>query len=128
VTADRKPLIYVAGPITGDPFGCVRQSIEAFDWLRSIGAVPFCPQWTVLPEMVSTRPYEEWMAYDLDVLARCDALLRMPGESPGADREVAHALKAVGIPAVYWCTQGRLALADAVARWDSTTRLTLVTL
>ena len=37
------------------------------------------------------------MTADFDVLARCDALLRMPGESPGADREVAHALKVVGI-------------------------------
>lgn len=121
-----KPMVYVAGPITGGPFGCVRQSIEAFDFLRAIGAVPFCPQWSVLPAMVSERPYEAWMTYDFDVLARCDALLRMPGESPGADREVAHALKVVGIPAVYWTAEGRAALARAIASWDRTRRLSLV--
>jgi hypothetical protein len=92
-----KPLIYVAGPITRDPFGCVRQSLDAWERLRALDAVPFCPQWSVLPEMVKQRHYEEWMAYDFDVIAHCDALVRLPGESPGADREIEHA-ETVGIP------------------------------
>ncbi|HNE37355.1 MAG TPA: DUF4406 domain-containing protein [Microthrixaceae bacterium] len=86
-----KPLVYVAGPISGDPFGCVRQGVEAFDVLRGVGCTPILPQLSVLAEMVQHRPYEEWMAYDFEVIARCDALVRLPGESEGADREVRHA-------------------------------------
>lgn len=95
-----KPLVYVAGPISGDPFGCVRQAIDAFDRLRAIGAVPFLPQMTVLHAMVVDTPYEEWMAYDFDVIRKCDALLRLAGESSGADREIAFAGE-IGLP-VFW--------------------------
>ena len=102
MSAVRKPLVYVAGPITGDPFGCVRQSAEAFGTLRALGCVPFCPQWSVIAEMVQHYSYEEWMAYDFDVIARADALVRLPGDSPGADREVVHA-DDLGIP-IFWIT------------------------
>ena len=30
------------------------------------------------------------MALDLALLERCDGLVRLPGESPGADRELEH--------------------------------------
>lgn len=114
--SEQKPLVYVAGPITGDPFGCVRQSVEAFTWLRDLGCVPFCPQWSVIAEMVEHRPYDEWMAYDFDVIARADALLRLPGESPGAEREVVEA-SVLGIP-VFRFQPGRLSeVIDFVAEW-----------
>lgn len=93
----KKPLVYVAGPITSDPFGCVRQSMDAFTTLRALGCVPFCPQWSVIGEMVQHFSYEEWMAYDFDMIERCDALVRLTGDSPGADREVDHADE-LGIP------------------------------
>lgn len=96
-----KPLIYVAGPITGDPHGCVRRALPAFDWLTSNGAVPFLPQLTVIAEMIQPRHYEAWMTYDLDVIDRCDALVRLPGDSPGADREVTHAHQR-GLPVFAW--------------------------
>lgn len=86
-----KPLVYVAGPVTGNPWGCVRQATDAFAWLRDAGCVPFLPQLSVLHEMVDPQPYEEWLTYDLDVLEHCHALVRLPGESSGADREVAWA-------------------------------------
>lgn len=93
----RKPLVYVAGPITGDPFGCVRQAMGAFQMIRHAGCVPFLPQLSVIGEMVAPQDYEAWMAYDLDVIEHCDALYRLPGESPGADREVEFARK-LGLP------------------------------
>lgn len=101
----KKPLVYVAGPISGDPFGCVRQSMDAFTALREMGCVPFCPQWSVIAEMVQPQLYEEWMAYDFDVIARADALVRLSGVSPGADREVVEAER-LGIP-VYTLELGR---------------------
>jgi hypothetical protein len=44
-----------------------------------MGFVPFLPQLSVLHEMVAPLPYEEWLAYDFEVIARCDALVRLPG-------------------------------------------------
>ena len=40
--------------------------------------------------------YERWLEYDMEWLTACDALVRLPGESKGADREVARA-KELGI-------------------------------
>lgn len=39
------------------------------------------------------KSYEQWMAEDFFWLDKCDCLLRIPGESPGADREVEYALQ-----------------------------------
>lgn len=84
-------LVYVAGPITADPFGCVRTANAVFTDLRALGLVPFLPQLSVLAEMVEHRPYDDWLAYDFDVIRHCAALVRLPGDSPGADREMEHA-------------------------------------
>jgi hypothetical protein len=86
-----KPLVYVAGPITGNPFGCVRAAIPAWRWLREHGAVPISPQLSVLHEMIDPEGYEAWMEHDLDLIDRCDALVRLPGESKGADSQVCFA-------------------------------------
>lgn len=93
----RRPLVYVAGPITGNPFGCVRQATDAFDHLRLYELVPFLPQLSVLHEMVAPRTYEDWLAYDMAMLEHCHGLVRLGGDSPGADREVAAAHDA-GMP------------------------------
>ena len=95
-----KPLVYVAGPITGDPFGCVRKAAHAFGYLRDAGCVPFLPQLSVIQEMVDPLPYETWLEYDFDVIRRCDALYRLDGESPGADREVEFATS-LGLPVFF---------------------------
>jgi hypothetical protein len=42
-------------------------------------------------------PPDYWYEWDLHALLKCDALLRMPGISVGADREVEFA-RAHGIP------------------------------
>jgi hypothetical protein len=51
--------------------------------------------------------YEAWMAYDFEWLSTCAAVLRLPGDSPGADREVDAALNA-GKP-VFYSTAGIIA-------------------
>lgn len=40
---------------------------------------------------------EPWLTMDLELVKRSDAVLRLPGESSGADGEVAHA-ESLGIP------------------------------
>lgn len=90
--------VYVAGPLTcGDLMGNVRRAIEAADILRRRGYAPFCPHLNVLAEVVCPAPYEAWMDLDFAWLEKCDALVRLPGESPGADREVTFA-EEHGIP------------------------------
>ncbi len=96
-----KPLVYVAGPITGDPWGCVRQATDVFPALRELGLVPFLPQLSVLHEMVAPQSYDEWIKYGCDVIEHCAILIRLPGESRGADKEVFRA-RELGIPVVYW--------------------------
>ena len=51
-------------------------------------------------DRLHTKGYEQWMKLDLAWLDKCDALLRLPGESPGSDREV-DAAKERGIPVYY---------------------------
>lgn len=84
--------VYVAGPYTKpDPCVNTHNAIRAAEELWDAGFVPFVPHLTHLWHTVSPRPYEDWLAYDLHWLQGCDALLRLPGESSGADKEVAYA-------------------------------------
>lgn len=94
----RIPFVYLAGPITSDPMGNTRRAVAIATKLLRWGFAPFVPHLSVYWEM-SAGPidYEAWLAYDFAVLARCDALIRMHGDSPGADREVAEAGR-LGLP------------------------------
>jgi hypothetical protein len=98
VTEQKRPLVYVAGPYS-KPDQCVNVSAacRAADSVLRAGAVPFVPHLTHLWHMLSPKEYELWMQYDFAVIRHCQALLRIPGESPGADREVAFAHD-VGVP------------------------------
>lgn len=90
--------IYVAGPITkGDQFANVRAAMDAGRELMALGHAPFIPHVTCFFHLVHPHDYETWMAYDAAWIDVCDGLLRIPGESPGADREVAYAT-ACGLP------------------------------
>ena len=84
------PLVYVAGPYTRpDPVENSHLTIKAADELIADGVVtPVVPHLTLMWHLVSPKPLEFWYAYDLAMLARCDAVFRLPGESTGADREV----------------------------------------
>jgi len=95
-----KPLVYVAGPYSHpDPVDNTRKAIEFADRLWEEGkVVPFVPHLTLLWHFHKPHPVEVWYDLDLVFLARCDALYRMPGESTGADAEVAYA-EEIGIPA-----------------------------
>lgn len=84
--------IYVAGPITiGDQFLNVVRAIKAAEELRAVGLFPFVPHLSALWHMIAPVPYEEWLVYDFAWIDACDALLRIPGESGGADREATYA-------------------------------------
>jgi hypothetical protein len=81
--------IYVAGPYTkGDVAVNVRRNIEVADALASAGFVPFVPLLTHFWHLVVPHPYEFWLEQDAAWVERCCALVRTPGESSGADKEV----------------------------------------
>lgn len=90
-----KPLVYVAAPYSApDPVANTNAAIQVAANLLDTGlCAPIVPHLTLLFHLVTPRPYEVWLDYDLEVLARCDALLRLPGQSSGADGEVAFALE-----------------------------------
>lgn len=104
--ANRKPLVYLAGPISSDPLGHTHEAIGIADNLLAKGFVPFVPHLSVLWQMIKPKQHAEWLEMDFEILRRCDALLRIPGESIGADMEVVFA-KENGIP-VMWTIESLL--------------------
>jgi hypothetical protein len=93
--------VYVAGAYTqGDTAVNVAAAIRAGNLLVQAGFAPFVPHLFHFMHMHQPAGYEAWMAIDFEWVGRCDALVRLPGVSPGADREVALALEK-GIPVYY---------------------------
>jgi hypothetical protein len=88
------------GHANGYDVHTIRSAIILSNQLIEGGYAPFCPQLTILAEMIHPIPYEAWLGIDFEWVEVCDVLLRLPGESKGADREVAHAVSK-GIPVVY---------------------------
>lgn len=108
-----KPWVYIASAYTkGDPGINVLFQLKAWNELLDMGVVPIAPLWSHFQHVYFPRPYEDWVAYDNEIIARCDALLRLDAEwpvgggryfqheSPGADAEVALALS-LGKPVCY---------------------------
>jgi hypothetical protein len=96
--------IYIAGPITKGPLADnIRRATEAGVALLRAGYAPLVPHLTCyyggpVPEVLpcGTRA-EDWWAADLPWVAVSHAVLRLPGESVGADMETALAER-LGIP------------------------------
>lgn len=97
--------VYIASPYTvGRSVDNVRRSLEAADSLLEAGHFPYAPLLTHFWDMISPKGYEDWMRLDLEWLAQCHAVVRLPGESKGADREEARA-KELGLPVYHSVTE-----------------------
>lgn len=114
-----KKVVYIAGPISyGNLQNNIVQADSAFVELVRAGFAPINPMWSAYAggaakgvyfkddnvivargSVNSSLPltHADWLGLDLPVVERCDAVLRLPGDSSGADREVAHA-KEHGVP------------------------------
>jgi hypothetical protein len=87
-------LVYIAGPYTkGDVAENVRRAIEAGNCVANLGHTPFIPHLTHFWHMMFPHPWEFWMKQDFQWLGRCQALIRLSGESKGADLECEMAKK-----------------------------------
>lgn len=93
--------VYIAGPITkGERTENVRNAILAGEQVRRAGHAPYVPHLDFLWGLLVPVAYPDWLALDHEWLKVCDALIRIPGESPGADKEVEWAM-AQGIPVYF---------------------------
>lgn len=104
-------LVLIAGPYLsgtdGDPakIAANRQRLEAFAWpIYQRGHLPMVGEWMALPIIHAAggqapgdevfQKFQYPVAHRL--IERCDAVLRIPGESRGADMDVARA-RALGL-------------------------------
>jgi hypothetical protein len=112
IPIERRPLVYIASPYThGDAALNARSQCALWDELLSDGVVlPLAPLWSHFQHCIFPRAYADWVAYDLALLPRCDALLRVPAEylamryrvdrSSGADGEVEE-MRRIGRPVFF---------------------------
>lgn len=93
--------IYIAGPYTkGDVLMNVRNAIKTGSKLLDMGYAPYVPHLNHFWEFLDPRHYHQWLELDNEWLKVSDALLRLPGESEGSDKEVQLA-NDLGIPVYY---------------------------
>lgn len=91
-----RPVIYIAGPITkGDRNRNLYAFHYAHRWLIDHGFAPINPGMTMQLPFAWEPQYthEMWLECCFPLVERVDAVLRLEGESAGADAEVDHALK-----------------------------------
>jgi nucleoside 2-deoxyribosyltransferase len=95
----KKKLIYIAGPLTSSGYTelNVRDAVLTADKLsRYTNSLQgFVPHLSIFWNMIlpNRKTYEYWLNYDFNIILKCDALLRIGGESKGADKEVEFAKK-----------------------------------
>ena len=79
-------------------------AVDMAEVLLDHDLMPFVPQLCFVWNLLRPRPDEEiyklFLEYDFYWLSRCHALLRLPGESFGADEEIKVA-RALGIPVFF---------------------------
>lgn len=111
MTTTTPMLILIAGPYRsgtdGDPEAMAANlaRLEAAAWpIFAAGHIPMIGEWVALPVLSSagagpTDPLAEEVLYPTAerLLQRCDAVLRLPGASAGADQDVAIA-ESRGLP------------------------------
>lgn len=86
---ERKVAVYIASPYTkGDIDQNVRRSLMVANELIEKGFVPFTPLLTHFWHIISPKSWDVWMEMDREWVLRCDCVLRLVGESVGADEEV----------------------------------------
>jgi nucleoside 2-deoxyribosyltransferase len=96
-----KKRVYIASPYTlGDQLENVNVQMDMYSELLDLGFLPFAPLYSHYVHERHPKSYDAWMEVDYEWINVCDCLLRLPGESGGADLEVKHA-ESKGIPVFY---------------------------
>jgi hypothetical protein len=99
----RRPKVYIAGPISARSGQQVRANVDralaAGRELIGRGFAPLTPHLDYFYPDRDDVTWEQWMEIDLPWARAADAVLRLPGASRGADREVRVARRN-GVPVV----------------------------
>jgi len=89
--AEASPLLFIAGPYSSDPSAGLRNAVALAEFVIAAGGFPFVPHVFHLWDLIAPHPYQFWIDLDLQILRRCHGVIRLAGESKGADGEVAEA-------------------------------------
>ena len=85
----RKVKVYIASPYTiGDQLENVNVQMDMYSKLVDLGFLPFAPLYSHYIHERNPKPYDVWIEIDYAWVKSCDCVLRLPGESKGADLEV----------------------------------------
>lgn len=86
--------VYLSGPISlGDQMHNFHMAATAQRDLMEAGYAVLNPMLTMKHPAAKEIPWDLWIAGDLPWVEVADLLIRLPGESVGADLEVRHAVK-----------------------------------
>lgn len=117
----RRTRVYVSGPLTtGMMTANVRRAADVATALLDKGYAVYLPHTNVVWEMIAPpavteqEAYDRWLNHDFEWVGACDAILRLPGPSAGADKEVALA-KVLGVR-IYLSTEMLYACEPVVRR------------
>lgn len=84
--------VFISSPYTlGDTCDNVRRQHDAMAALLMLGHLPFAPLLSHYQQIIHPMGWEEWIRWDLEWLAQCQVVLRLPGQSKGADIECVRA-------------------------------------
>lgn len=98
---NRRAVIYLACPMTTGGFTHnTRRCLEVADRLFIKGYSPIPPVLTWYWDVVSPKSHEDWLCYDFGIIGVCDGILRISGDSEGADMEMDFAARN-GIPVYF---------------------------
>jgi len=93
---EHRAWLYLSGPMAKQPYIGPRDAMALGTRLWRAGWHPVIPQLNALWEMsagpldpVSADGVCGWIEYDMSLLSKCQAIVRLPGVSSGADRETA---------------------------------------
>jgi len=100
-------ICYLSGPISNGGTATLEErtaNVEAsYDphlYLTQHGVSVINPMLTHFVDPTGVLDHATWLSSDYEIIAKCDCLLRLPGESSGADAEVEFAQRK-GIPVYY---------------------------
>lgn len=111
-----RPRVYLSGPITkGDREANFQQAADAHKALIAAGFAVLNPMLTMRLPGAFAIGHDTWIANDLPWVAVADAVLRLPGESKGADIECEHAA-IYGIPVFYDAAELRRYFSESQGR------------
>lgn len=85
-------IVYISSPYSkGDISENIRRVCLAGDEILKKGHTPLIPHLSLIWHLISPKSWDIWLEIDLTLLSVCDALLRLDGDSTGADLEVKEA-------------------------------------